>query len=130
MPPWQASTQWHHCTYSVKYGWCDAHSPCVGGVICQEIPPGNYLLLFFASARRCGLPFSTARAKIAQPPPWIWRDGATHQTEGELFFLLHLSPECPIHQEEMEQHGNTSHISFGMLCFRAHPLGRSRHQGQ
>lgn len=88
VPPWQASTQWHHCTYSVKYGWCDAHSPCVGGVICQEIPPGNYLLLFYALAGRCGLPFSTARVKIAQPPPWIWRAGATHQTEGALFFFF------------------------------------------
>lgn len=85
-PPWQASTLWHHCTYSVKYGWCDAHSPCVGGVICQEIPPGNYLTLFFASAGKCGLPFLTERAKIARPPSWIWRDGATHQTEGMHFF--------------------------------------------
>lgn len=49
VPLRQASTQWHHCTYSVKYGWCDAHSTCVGGVICQEIPPGNYLLVVFAS---------------------------------------------------------------------------------
>lgn len=99
LPPWRASTQWRHCTYSVKYQWCDAHSPCVGGVICQETSPGNYLLLFFASEGRCALPFSSARAKIAQPPPWIWRASATRQAEGQQFFVffLHLlSPRTSI----------------------------------
>lgn len=47
-----------------------------------------------------------------------------------LFFLHLLSPERPSHQVEIEQHGDTSHISFGMLCFRAPPLRHSGHQGQ
>lgn len=64
-PPWGSASitsvntiaSRHFLERAVKYQLCDTHSLCGGGVVCQEISPGNYLLFFFAFAARRGLPF-------------------------------------------------------------------------
>lgn len=38
----------HFLKTELKYEFCDTHTFCSGGADCQEISPGNYLLVFFA----------------------------------------------------------------------------------
>lgn len=93
---------------------------------CQEISPGNCLLFFFAFGSKL---WCLSRGEVLLPcesenytPSSVGSERYQTSSSGRWALFFASFPTTSYHAAKIEPYGDTSHISFGVLRFRAPPL--------